>query len=289
MEKRRRLSHLYVFILGFIMLMGYSNIASAAASADDFYYDQSGTEVTITKYNGSSTEIDLSVVFPEASKIIIESNAFFDNESIQKVILPSSVTSIGEMAFWGCSNLQSVTFSSEIESLTLGKGVFSECTQLASLEIPECVNAIPESMCEGCTSLSSIKLPESYAYIGKAAFWKCNMLKNIQIPDSCTLIGEWAFRDCERLSSVTFETSSESEEEFILGDDVFSNCKRLTNISLPSGCTSIPISAFENCTSLKSITMPDSCTDIQEKAFYQCKSLKNIEIPSACTSVGDYA
>ncbi|MDD6071504.1 MAG: leucine-rich repeat protein [Clostridiales bacterium] len=318
MKKQRKIIHLYLLILGLFIVIGYSTVSKAATSAEDFTYKQSGNVVSITKYNGLSSVVNVGEAFPDAEEISIESYAFSLNTSITQVILPETVVSIGEAAFKSCSNLQTVSFSAETKSLVFGKSVFEKCTSLVGLAIPDCVNVVPERLCYNCSSLGSVTLPERCTSIGNEAFMNCGALKNIHIPGNCTSIGEKAFTRCSVLSSVVFEETTEENRTFTLGGSAFSSCSMLTSISLPKGCTNVPANAFWCCKGLKSIMIPDECTGIQAGAFYacyalsqinsdsnqnailpkecktvgneafrECTSLKNVEIPSACASVGD--
>lgn len=320
MKKQRKLTHLYLLILGLFIVIGYSTVSKAATSAEDFTYKQSGNVVSITKYNGLSSVVNVGEAFPDAEEISIGSYAFSLNTSITQVILPENVVSIGEAAFKSCSNLQTVIFSAETKSLVFGKSVFEKCTSLVGLSIPDCVNVVPERLCYNCSSLGSVTLPERCTSIGEEAFMNCSALGNIQIPGNCISIGGSAFTRCSVLSSVVFEEPTEENRTFTLGGSAFSSCSMLTSISLPKGCTNIPANTFWCCKGLNSIMIPDECTGIQAGAFYacyalsqinsaniqdailpkecitvgneafrECTSLKNVEIPSVCTSIGDNA
>lgn len=319
MKKRRRLSHLFVLILGLFVIAGYATVSEAAVSKSDFSYQQSETTILIKKYNGISGEVDFSEAFPDAAEITIDSYAFY-GKAVTKVVLPDSVVSVGEKAFSDCKSLQTVTFAAGTGNLVLGKGVFEGCGSLTGLELPDCVSAVPERLCYGCSSLGSVTLPEACTSIGKEAFMNCSSLESIRIPGSCTSIGNSAFTRCSLLSLAVFEEPADVRSTFVFGTGVFSSCAMLTTVSLPEGCTKIPASAFWCCKSLKSVWIPDSCTSIQDSAFYNCSalsqinsidisdailpkacisvgkeafrkctSLKNVELPSTCASVGDNA
>ena len=96
-----------------------------------------------------------------------------------------------------------------------------------------------------------------------------------------TSIGEDAFSYCTSLTNITIPNSVTS-----IGYAAFMYCESLTSITIPSSVSSIGSAAFMYCYSLTSITIPSSVTNIGEYAFYSCDSLTNITIPSNVTSIG---
>ena len=120
-----------------------------------------------------------------------------------KVVIPDSVKSIGNYAFYKCSSLTSIT-------------------------IPDSVTSIDSSAFHGCSSLTSITIPHSVASIGDFAFWNCHSLTSITIPDSVTSIGKWVFRDCGNLMSVTIPRSVKT-----MGSSVFFLCSQNLEIRVP--------------------------------------------------------
>lgn len=91
--------------------------------------------------------------------------------------IPSSVTSIGNYAFYGCSGL-------------------------TSLEIPSSVTSIGDGAFYGCSGLTSFVLPSSVTSIGDYAFQECSGLTSLEIPSSVTSIGNGAYSGCSGLTSI---------------------------------------------------------------------------------------
>ena len=98
--------------------------------------------------------------------------------------IPSSVTSIGDGAFWGCSNLTRITIPDSVTSI--GDNAFWDCDNLTSVTIGNGVTSIGEWAFEGCSSLRSVTIPTSVTSIGESAFLGCKNLTSITIPAKFT-------------------------------------------------------------------------------------------------------
>ena len=186
--------------------------------------------------------------FKEGTKIICDS-AFSMCNFLTSIIVPNSVTSIGE-------------------------GAFSGCILLFKIIIPNSVTSIGDLAFMDSKALSHIVISNSVTSIGDGTFYGCNSLTNIVIPDSVTSIGDIAFSGCRSLSNIVIPDSVTS-----IGDYVFEGCTSLSNIVIPNNVTSIGSNAFKNCSSLSNIVIPDSVTSIGNGVFSGCLSLKYISIP----------
>ena len=223
-----------------------------------------------------SNSLDGSYKIKENTKVICN-DAFWGCTSLSCIVIPNSVTYIGDDAF-SMTALSSVVIPNSVTSI--GKGTFWNCTFLSSIVIPNSVTSIGNRAFEGCTSLSSIVIPDSVTDIGESAFSSCTSLSGVVIPNSVKSIGESAFSSCTSLSGIVIPNSVKS-----IGYRMFSSCTSLSSIVIPNSVTSIGDSAFWDCTSLFSIIIPDSVTSIGSCAFSNCSSLSNIVIPASVTNM----
>lgn len=223
-----------------------STLVLSLAVPEGLQYSSSDSEVTITKYIGSATEI-----------------------TIPGTIESKPVKAIGDSAFAGCSGLTSITIPDGVT--TIGNGAFNGCSSLTSITIPNGVTSIGGSAFEGCSSLTSINIPDGVTSIGVYAFHVCTSLTSINIPNSVTSIGEYAFASCKSLTSINIPNGVESIEKA-----AFNSCTNLTSINIPNSVKSIGVYAFSGCTNLTSITIPNSMTNIYMGAFSGCSGLTDV-------------
>ena len=111
-----------------------------------------------------------------------------------------SVTSIGDNAFEGCTDLVSVNIPNSVTSI--GMYAFRECGSLASVDIPNSVTSIGDYAFYKCTGLASVDIPNSVMSIGGYAFEGCIGLTSVNIPNSVTSIGIRAFYGCNSLKKL---------------------------------------------------------------------------------------
>ena len=207
------------------------------------------------------------------------------------------ITTIGDNAFAGCTNLTSITIPDSVT--TIGKFTFSSCTNLTRVTIGDGVTEIGDQAFEGCVNLTNINIPDSVTTIGEYAFSNCSSLTSITIGDSVTTIGEYAFSGCSSITSVTIPDSVTT----IVGSafrgctgELFVNCNiplaafqnsTFTAVTIGDNVTTIGQSAFFFCGSLTSVTIGNGVTSIANQAFYSCSRLTSVYCKAVTPPAGD--
>ena len=183
------------------------------------------------------------------------------------------VTSIGEKAFYNCSDLTSVTIPNSM--ISIGYRAFSGCTGLNSVHITDL-----ESWCK----ITFYHTNSNPLFLAHQLYLNGDLVTSLVIPNSVTSIRNYAFSCFYGLTSVTIPNSVTS-----IGKAAFYNCYCLTSMTLPNSVTEIGNSAFYGCKGLKSVTIPNSVISIGTWAFRECSGLTSMTIPNSVTSIGDGA
>ena len=280
-----------------------SEIFTLVLKGEDSY------KITACSYSGSERLI-IPNKFNGLIVDEISSRCFYGMQNLTSIIIPNSITSIGDSVFYNCSNLSSIVIGSGVTSI--GIYAFYNCSSLTSIVIPDSVTSISGSMFANCINLTSVAIGNGVTSIGNGAFYGCSSLISITIPDSVTSIGESVFNGCSSLKSIAIPfvgasvnpatTSPSTLFGYLFGTSSYtggvSTSQSYSNGSsaqyyIPSTLKEVTISrgailygAFKNCSNLTSITLGDRVASIGYQAFCFCSKLTSITIPDSVTSIG---
>ena len=269
---------------------------------------------TVTGYTGTDTTVVIPSEYKGVTITAIGDSAFRycdSAKSLTSVVIPDSVTIIGDYAFYECTGLTSVTIPDSVT--VIGEWTFAYCNNLTSAVIPDSVKNVGKHAFYYCAGLTSVTIGNSVTIIGDYAFYECRSLTAVTIPDSVADIGRNAFSYCTALTSVTIPNSIESvgynafygcsnlvyneyNNAYYLGNSanpyvVLINAKdeNITSCAIHEDTKFIISYAFSHCYRLARVAIPNSVTSISECAFSTCRNLTSITIGDMVTVIGKEA
>ncbi len=204
-------------------------------------------------------------------------------ELIEDLVIPDSVTTICEWAFYNCDSFTSVTIGNSVSSI--GYQAFNGCYKLASITIPNSVTSIGSYAFYGCSQISNvyiydiaawcnIEFVDNYSnplyYVGNLYLIKndsSELIKDLFIPDSVTTIGDWAFYNCDNFTSITIPGSVTS-----IGEKTFCSSSYIKKIIFEGTVEQWGAITFGNKWNYNTSKYTVYCTDGEitkdEKIFY---------------------
>ena len=252
------------------------------------------SEITITKNianNSSGASIfancdNLTNVTIEDDVTILPNNLFGENtyagggcDRLTSIVIPASITSIGQGVFEGCTSLKSVALSKGITSI--GTSVFKGCFALEEVILPSNMTTIPIEFFRGCSSLNNVVIPEGVTEIGNYAFEKSG-LTSIELPQNLKYIGSSTFYGCKNLEYINIPSGVKTLEREIFCES------GLKQVQLPETIETIKYGAFQDCDNLTSIVLPSSISEIDSWVLAFCARMESVyflgDVPSSINS-----
>ncbi len=285
--------------------------ASVSILGDSVFLSCSGlTSINVASSNAAYSSTG-GVLFDKVKATLIEAP-----ESIGGIYtVPGTVTTLGDNAFFGCSNLTGITLDSNLANIQ--SSAFANCGGLTTFTIPGAVTNIGSSAFFGCSNLLSISvatnnsafasqggvlfdhnratlllyppatnatsytIPNAVITVAENAFGYSVNLTNVTIPGEVLDIEDGAFEYCPNLEAVTVPDSVTN-----LGNMAFYNCTGLRSAVVGNGVTSLGLAVFMNCTSMTSVTLGNAVTNIGAETFSTCQSLTSFTMPNTVTYIG---
>lgn len=275
----------------------YNKVPSSNGSGYTYRFLSENT-IAITDYYGYDTEVTIPSKIDGYTVTGVEN---MDTSNIKKIVMPDTVTYIGEYAFGDYDSgvpLEEIVLSKNLKSI--GPCAFRGCYDLKSIDIPKSVTEIGHSAFYSCSSLENVSInseidiaedvfssvpavsygdwlynensSDFFIWNGWLYGYKGNS-KNPVIPSGVYGINDYLFRD----SDITGITIPEGVK--YIGYGAFKNCTALKSVKLPNSLKKIGGEAFGDCTALSSVTFGSGLKSIEYEGFGHCEALKKVVLP----------
>ena len=225
----------------FALVAGVGTIFANGTKIGDLYYNLNTENLTAQVTYEKLVVLDGSSYTTDLPSVNIPSQVTYNNQTY-------TVTSIGGIAFQGCTGITEVSIPSTVT--TIETMAFYRCSGLTSLVIPESVTSIGRMVFYGCTNLTSINIPRNLTTLEEYLFSHCRSLPAITIPAGVTSIGGECFDHCDSLTTVICEATTPPS----LGDNVFENTPSQMEIIVPCGTQDAYMEAWSGVASHIRIT-----------------------------------
>lgn len=275
----------------------YNKLPSSNGSGYTYRFLSENT-IAITDYYGYDTEVTIPSKIDGYTVTGVEN---MDTSNIKKIVMPDTVTYIGEYAFGDYDSgvpLEEIVLSKNLKSI--GPCAFRGCYDLKSIDIPKSVTEIGHSAFYSCSSLENVSInseidiaEDVFSSVPAVSYgdWQYNEnssdffiwngwlygykgnSKNPVIPSGVYGINDYLFRD----SDITGITIPEGVK--YIGYGAFKNCTALKSVKLPNSLKKIGGEAFGDCTALSSVTFGSGLKSIEYEGFGHCEALKKVVLP----------
>ncbi len=292
----------------------FANFDYVEKTAEELAFDDA--ETSKQWYIGESTIT--KVVIPEGVEKI-NAYAFANLTALEEVVLPSTLEFIEYGAFFGCSNLKTISFSGENNLKVINKSAFENCDLQGTLDL-SAICMISDYAFANNRDLEGIITGNSLLSIGQYAFASCKSLSDVTITAAKVKYGPYAFTDCEALTSFyvnasvlpegmfyecrSLETVTVGPDVNAIGEFAFRDTK-VSTIEIQQGNTAFKVQSAAYVLSADGTTLAavapihrdafgaeqidgNSVTAIGNGAFSHNTRITSVELP-AVTTVGDYA
>lgn len=282
-QKRHLLALLTVVLALFALLLMHPTAGAVDADEDELIGANIQDGVLLGYYGPGG-----NIVIPNTVTKIGD-EAFKGNKKVTGVTIPGSVVDIGNNAFEGCEKLEKVAFTNPDganNNLLIRLSAFKDCTKLTDVEIPARVKQIVGNIFKGCTSLMEIKVnannPYYFAQEG-VLFGPALVEYSPKYDENYVLLAYPAGRQGE------YTIPSQVNEKTI--DQVwtsgFEGAVGLTDITIPASIGRLGTAAFES-TGLTHVTIPDTVQQVDPAVFQNCTSLVSVKLPNGITEIDQY-
>ena len=219
---------------------------------------------------------------------VIGENTFRLSTQLEYVKLPSTITSIEEGAFRGCTGLAEIDMPERFDSsATIAGYAFHSCSALTSIAIPENVVSLDKYVFYGCSGLVSLSLPSTLTEVDYFSLYGCEGVTDLTIAADSPYLSSYngSIHDKDQTTLMyhlhTLTDFTAAPTVTTIARYACRQCDSLTTVELPSSVTTVEGYAFAFCDSLREVTFPAALDTIGTNAFMSCNALATVYSLSA--------
>ena len=233
-------------------------------------------------------------------------DAFEYAYGLRSFTISNAVTSVGNYAFYYCTNLESVAFADNSKASKIGYYAFTRC-KFSTIFIPDSVTSIANNAFYNCANLRKASVPgaldgkitKSSVFPGTPSDFQLVFREKVgSVTWHYTVDASgnaWIQNGTDlavspaTVTSLSIPSTLGGHPVKMIGAYALNRLTSLTSVKIPEGVVGIGGYAFDHCTSLTTVTLPSTLSVIGERAFYCCTSLKKVRIPDSVASILDKA
>ncbi len=299
----KKLFTVFILLLSIVVSVHAQDAEPEILTSGDWQYQAGKTGWTIMEYTGTAKDITIPNEFDGTPVTELAESLFMNYMSLEKVVIPNSVTTLGKFVFQGCGNLKEATLSLNLKAIP--ESAFEYCASLENILFPATMSNIGKAAFKDCTSLSAINLPGRVSTVGESAFENCSSLRMLNVSRSLSTVNANAFKGTPWLESKTDEfvyigrgillryNGDAAHVEIPYGTvaiaDAFDGNNKLESVVIPETVRRIMMYSFRDAVNLTTVNFPKYLTSIGVGAFWGCRRLENVELPDSLTSIGNSA
>lgn len=282
-QKRHLLALLTVVLALFALLLMHPT-AGAADDSSDTLVGANIKDGVLLGYYGLGGDIVLPNTVTK-----IGDDALKGNDNIVSITIPGSVKDIGNNAFKGCTKLERVIFTNPEKTnknLIIRLSAFQNCKKLTECEIPARAYQVVGNIFKGCTSLTEVKVNAANPYYftqDGILFGPALVEYEPQYEDAYTLQSYPAGRQ----GAYTIPSEVNGKEIDQIWTSGFEGASGLTDITIPSSIGRLGTAAFES-TGLTHVTIPDTVHQVDPAVFQNCTKLVSVKLPAGLAEIDQY-
>ncbi len=231
-----------------------------------------------------------SVVIPNTVTAIGNRAFYMCTQLSGTVVIPNSVNTVGYTAFCRCDRMTEVVLPAK--DVTYGNECFMTTGLTGTLTLPEGLVVISRNMFRNNKKLTQVAFSHTVTTVFDDAFAYCGNLETVQLPNSVTTIYGNPFNSSEKIESVTVEEGNPvyySENNCVIQQSTNTLVVGCKNSVIPEGIVAIGSLAFAQCGLAQLPVIPSSVTSIGERAFVSCGDHGSLVVPETVTDIAPEA